>query len=200
MFSKGFILIIFAGSLFSCGYHFSQSPEGEKMSITIPYIQGDPESELNNELVAAFSQSGYFKCVHSQAEYFLQVVILSDDNDRIGYRYDRDNSQGNREKNIISVENRRKIGAQVTLFNEKNEVVFGPVPFNTCVDYDYADYGSPDDLETLVNGQKIPTIRYSYAQLNTIEGAHDDAGRYLYKKLSQMILQSIEYQICHKEL
>jgi hypothetical protein len=183
--------------LISCGYHFTPSTfEGENVTLSVPYIQGDPKAQLNNEIVRAFTSSGRFTCVQSGGDFFLQVQLLSDTNDRIGYRYDRDTSSGRRLPNILAVENRRKVVANVTLYDSHSgDVVFGPLPITATSDYDYADPGSPRDLDTVTTSGPFPTIRYSYGQLNTIEGAHDDAGPNLYAHLSQKIMQCILNQL-----
>jgi len=183
------IAIIFS----SCGYHFTPSTyQGESVSISIPYIQGDPEAVLNDELANVLSSSGRFTCVQSGGDLMLQVVILSDANDRVGYRYDRDTVSGARKPNILSIENRRNLTTQVTLYDaHSGEVLFGPLPIKASVDYDYVDYGSPDDLSTTTPYGTVPTIRYSYGQLNTVEGAHDDASPNMYRGISQKIMQSI---------
>jgi len=191
--SKACVAFAIATFFSSCGYHFTPSTyEGESVSISIPYIQGDPEALFNNELANVFSSSGRFTCVQSGGDLMLQVVILSDANNRVGYRYDRDTVTGARKPNILSIENRRNLTTQVTLYDaHSGEVLFGPVPIKASVDYDYVDYGSPDDLSTTTPYGTFPTIRYSYGQLNTVEGAHDDASPNLYRRISQKIVQSV---------
>jgi hypothetical protein len=191
--TKIFSTLILFLVLSSCGYKFTpEEYDGEKISISIPYIQGDPEANLNNELISTITKSGRFTYAQNSSDYFLQVLILSDTNDYIGYRYDRDKVSGARRQNILSIENRRIISSQVTLYNSRTrETVFGPLPIVATVDYDYVDYGSPRDLNTHTPNGTIPTIRYSYGQLDTVEGAHDDASRNVYKRLSQKILECI---------
>lgn len=193
MVNKALFLTAFALVLSSCGYHFTPTiSEGERLSISIPYIQGDPEASLNNELTSALSRSGRFDCFQSGGDLMLQVVVLSDVNDKIGYRFDRDNVTGVRRQNILAIENRRSITAQVTLYDSHSgEVLFGPIPIKANIEYDYADPGSPRDLDTTASFGTIPTIRYSYGQLNTVEGGHDDASPNIYRGLSQKIVQSV---------
>lgn len=122
--------------------------------------------------------------------------MMSDSNDRVGYRYDRDRVSGRRRQNILGIENRRKVTARVTLYDSiSGDVLFGPTPITAFVDYDYVDPGSPRDLNTTTPYGTVPTIRYSYGQLNTVEGAHDDAGPNLYGILSQKILEAIANQL-----
>ena len=185
-----FIFFILPFFLSGCGYRFTPTTyEGERISLTIPYIQGDPSALLNNTLVASFSNSGRFRCIQGGGDFNLEVVMLSDLNDRIGYRYDRDDVTGSRKPNVLGVENRRHIVAQLTLYNASSgSVIIGPIPIKAWVDYDYVDYGSPRDLNTQTPVGTVPTIQYSYGQLNTVEGAHDDASVYLYQKLSDQIV------------
>ena len=122
----------------------------------------------------------------------LQVLVLSDTNDKVGYRFDRDDVTGRRRQNILGIENRRTITTQVTLYDaHSGDVLFGPAPVTVYADYDYVDPGSPRDLNTMTPSGTIPTIRYSYGQLNTVEGAHDDVSPNIYRELSQKIVQSI---------
>ncbi len=183
--------------LSSCGYHFTPSTyEGEQVSLSIPYIQGDPRAQLNNELVKAFAITGRFALRQSGGDFFLQVELMSDTNDRVGYRYDRDTSSGKRLKNILGVENRRNIVAKVTLYDSHSgDVLFGPTPIKAFVDYDYVDPGSPRDLDTFTPYGPFPSIRYSYGQLNTVEGSHDDSSSYIYAKMSQKIAECIVNQL-----
>ncbi len=188
-----FSIFISLGIIFSfssCGYRFADTnSEKSPVSISVPYIQGDPTSALNDQLVSTLAETGYFTCPQSGGQFFLQVLILSDANDRIGFRYDRDSSSGARKPNILSIENRRNVTAQVTVYNTlSGDVVLGPLPISASVDYDYADYGSPRDLNTITSYGSMPTVRYSYGQLNTIEAAHDDSGTFLYKILSRKIV------------
>jgi hypothetical protein len=191
------VLLFFAFALASCGYRFTPSQyEGERMSLSIPYIQGDPEALFNSELSRVFASSGRFDCLQSGGDYTLGIVLLSDTNDRIGYRYDRDDATGRRKPNILAVENRRNILAQVTLYDSHSgDVILGPMPIKASSDYDYADPGSPKDVVTYTPYGPVPSIRYSYGQLNTVEGAHDDCSPKVYTTLSQKILQAIENQM-----
>ncbi|MBU6149765.1 MAG: hypothetical protein KGQ54_06185, partial [Verrucomicrobia bacterium] len=83
-------------------------------SISVPYIPGDADAIFNNELVYQLGASGHFVCVASGGDYVLQTKILSDTQSRIGFRYDRDNVQGSLEKNLLGIEDRRVIKAEIT--------------------------------------------------------------------------------------
>lgn len=195
VFRKGAFFICLTFVVSSCGYHFSQSSSDSDLtySISVPYIQGDPDAYLNNELASQLANSGRFHCVQSGGDFTLQVVLLSDTNERIGYRYDRDDVTGKRKSNILGIENRRNIIAEVTLFNAStSEVVYGPAKIKAWADYDYVDSGSPRDLNTFIApGKTEPTIRFSLGQLDTVEGAHDDASLPAYRHLARQVVQSL---------
>lgn len=187
----------FLGSLFllmalcSCGYRssFSEEEMGETRTISIPYISGDPEALLNNELVYQLSASGRFSCVQSHGDLTLQVTLQSDSEERIGFRYDRDNPSGDLEKNLLGVENRRIVFAQISLIeNGSGKVLVGPCEVEASVEYDYTDPGSPRDL---LFAEKQAIMPFSLGQLDSAEGAHDDSARPLYRKLSQKIVTGL---------
>ncbi len=169
------------------------SQEEEGHSISIPYIQGDNRAILNNELVRQLSESGQFYCVQNGGDFVLQVVLAADTEERIGYRYDRDNTSGKLEKNLIGVESRRGLVAEVTLLNaHTEEKVFGPCIVKASADFDYFDPGSPRDL-SFVNQKGVPesVLQFSLGQLDSVEGAHDDASVPAYRLLSQKIVLGI---------
>src|ERR1700722_20959884 len=86
--------------LSSCGYRFESDEEALSSStvrsITVPYVKGDAEGKLTSELIHQLTSSGSFDCVTSGGELILNAVIVSDNVDRIGYRYDRNGREGKR--------------------------------------------------------------------------------------------------------
>ena len=181
------VFYLFAiATLSSCGYHYtSQDADASRSyTVTVPYIPGDSDAQLNNELVYQLSASGHFRCVQSGGDYILQSKIISDTKSRIGFRYDRDNSTGAIEKNLLGVEDRRAVTAEVSLIDTRSgKVVAGPFEVSSNVDYDYIDPGSPKDL--LFKSQ--PIIQFSVGQLDSYEGAYDDTARLVFRKLAEKI-------------
>ncbi|MBS0627845.1 MAG: hypothetical protein JSS09_06500 [Verrucomicrobia bacterium] len=174
----------------SCGYHYSSGDEFESSrTISIPYISGDPEGLLNNELAYQLSVSGEFSCVQSGGDLVLQVVLISDTHERIGFRYDRDNPSGALEKNLLGVEDCRSVIAEVSLIESSSgKIILGPSEVRASVDYDYTDPGSPRDL---LFAKTQPIMPFSLGQLDSQEGAYDDAARPLFKQLSQKIVMGV---------
>ncbi len=185
-------LIYIFSSIFlsSCGYHYtSQDDSGRSFTVTVPYIPGDSDAILNNEIVYQLSSSGQFQCVQSNGEYVLEVNLLSETQSRIGFRYDRDNVSGSLEKNLLGVEDRRVVVVQVSLVETgSNKVVAGPFEVSSDAEYDYIDPGSPIDLLfTNSSGSSDSIIQFSMGQLDSSEGAYDDASRLVFRKLAEKI-------------
>lgn len=182
----------------SCGYHYALQEESGKCStITVPYIEGDFDATLNNALVYQLSASGGFACVQSGGDFTLKIQILSDEKTRIGFRYDRDNVEGVREKNLLGAEDRRFIIVQVSLFKEgETQSIIDPFKISAFADYDYIDPGSPQDLlYTPSTGPSQSIIQFSLGQLDSYEGASDDASSLVFKKIAEKIVQSLLYKI-----
>ena len=174
--------------LSSCGYHYS-SPSGGGASVSIPYIHGDSDAILNNELMYALASSGEFKVEQSGGKYLLKILLLSDVNDRVGFRYDRDNPDGHLEKNLLGVENRRTIEAEVSLIEvSSGKSIVSEQKVTASVVYDYTDPGSPRDL---LFSEKDPIIQFSLGQLDSYEGAFDDCSKSIYRQLSQKIVMGL---------
>ncbi len=185
-------------ALCSCGYQSSYKPHQEEpISLNIPYIKGDVDALLNDALVYQFGSIGHFCCTGNDAEYILQVEILSDTQSRIGFRYDRDNVEGQLEKNLLGVEDRRSITALVSLIEKRSgKVHLGPFEVSASSDYDYTDPGSPRDL--LFNasaGASESIMPFSLGQLDSYEGAYDDASKRVFHKIAEKIARGLCYYI-----
>jgi hypothetical protein len=180
--------------LSSCGYHYApESGSPGDISVSIPYIKGDPDGILNNALVYELSSTGHFVCVQSGGVYRVEVEISSDDLDRVGFRYDRDNVKGTLEKNLLGVEDRRSVTAQVIVKKEGEIKPFvGPFTVSAFADYDYTDPGSPQDLLfSTSSGAERSIMQFSLGQLDSYEGAFDDASRLVFKRLSEKIAAAL---------
>ncbi len=180
--------------LSGCGYHFEEGgDQGGLTSISIPYIKGQGLGQLNTELAQALSSSGVFDYMQSGGELVLQVAIIADGDDRIGFRFDRNPTSGKLRDNLVGTENRRSMTAHVTLINaHTQETIFGPEVVNATADYDYVDSNSVRDLTfTTPNGKHQKVLDFSLGQLDSFEGAHDDSGIVLYRILAQKIVDGL---------
>lgn len=180
--------------LLGCGYHFEGSrAQGETVSISIPYIKGDREGQLNGEIAKALGSSGLFEYAQNGGELILQATIITDGDDRIGFRFDRNPTTGKRRDNIVGTENRRSISAQIALIDaQTQETVLGPQVVSAVADYDYVDSNSIRDLTfTEPNGTPQKVLDFSLGQLDSVEGGHDDTSLLIYRLLAQKIVDGL---------
>jgi hypothetical protein len=162
-------------------------------SISIPYIQGDGEGELNAELAKALSSSGMYDYMQNDGELILQASIIADGDNRIGFRFDRKPTSGKLRDNIVGTENRRSMSVQVTLIDaHTQETILGPQIITANADYDYVDSNSIRDLTfTTTHGKPEKVLDFSLGQLDSVEGAHDDTSIVLYRQLAQKIVDGL---------
>jgi len=193
---RRWIYIVSTILLSSCGYRYTSEDSFlslSKVRIAVPYIPGDADAIFNNELVYQLAASGHFHCVTSDADYILQAIILSDTQSRIGFRYDRDNVSGSLEKNLLGVEDRRSVKAEISFIEAgSGKIVIGPIEVSSDVDYDYTDPGSPDDLlYTSPYGHSLSIMQFSLGQLDSYEGAYDSTSRGVFTRLAEKITEGL---------
>jgi hypothetical protein len=176
----------------SCGYHYKE--QAEQVSLSIPFVKGDVDGRLTNEIVHALSSSGQFTYQAEDGSLILHVEVLADSDERIGYRYDRKTTkEDKRRKNIVGTENRETINIRVKLINAATqEVLFGPRMISASAEYDYIDSNSIRDLVfSNPDGKDATVINFSLGQLDSIEGAHDDAQAPIFRKLAQKLVDEL---------
>lgn len=193
---RQWIYILSTIFLSSCGYRYTSEDSLislGKVRVAVPYIPGDADAIFNNELVYKLVASGHFLCVTSDADYILQTIILSDTQSRIGFRYDRDNVSGSLEKNLLGVEDRRTVKAEISFIEVgSGRIVIGPIEISSDADYDYTDPGSPDDLlYNSPSGSSLSIMQFSLGQLDSYEGAYDSTARGVYASLAEKITEGL---------
>lgn len=178
----------------SCGYRFPEERLSEEpVTISVPYIKGDVEGQLNTELVRILAQDPRFDYRQKGGTLTLEVAVISDGNERVGYRYDRSPSSGKRRQNIIGTENRRTLNVEVKLIDSRTqEVLIGPVHVKGEAEYDYIDSDSIRDL-TFENahGAMQTIMTFSMGQLDSVEGAHDATASSIYRQLAEKIVDGL---------
>lgn len=172
-----------------CGYHFQGGVKDDPSTISVSYIKGDDSGRMNAMLGYQLATLPHLEYRKDGGVLDLQVTLLGDDDQRIGYRYDRNPSTGRRRKNIVGIENRRIVVAEVKLVDTRTEkVLMGPVQIVGRADYDYIDPNSIRDLTfTNSEGKTATVMNFSLGQLDSVEGGHDDAGVAVYRQLAQKI-------------
>jgi hypothetical protein len=184
--------------LSGCGYRFQESQaDGDPVSICVPYISGDDEGQLNNAIVRKIAENPLLEYHRNRGALTLLVSIIGDGSDRIGYQYDRNPTTGQRRKNILATENRRTLSAEVKLVETASgDVVVGPTIVKASADYDYVDAHSIVDLTFVPpHGRPQTVLDFSLGQLDSIEGAHDDAGAPIYQTLAQKIVEGLNHHL-----
>lgn len=182
------LLVLLSG----CGYHAIQ-PE-DKATISIPYVEGDQQGQLTAEIIRQLQQTGLYDFVREGGDYVLKVVIVGDQHETIGYRYDRKEISGNIEKNLMATENRRSLTAQITLTDVATEkTALGPLNVTASGEYDYIDVNSLRELSFInTQGKREKVIAYSLGQLDSVEGAQDNVLAPAYRQLAREIVGMIE--------
>src|SRR3569832_862156 len=99
-------------SLTSCGYRPVASDD--KVTISVPYVEGDKQGQLTAEVIRQLTNSDIFEFVRKDGDLELKLVLNGDQHDVIGFEYDRTIKNGKVERNLMATENRRTISAQVT--------------------------------------------------------------------------------------
>lgn len=193
-FSKFFLLL-----LCSCGYHLADSDK--KVTIEVPYVQGDFEGMLTGHLIRELETSGQYEYTAQSGDKILKVDIAGDGSEIIGWRHDRKVKSGKVEHNLIAVENRRTITANVTLIDPiSDKTLWGPITVTAWADYDYSDVNSLRQLSFFPKpGTRASVFDFSMGQLDSVEGAQDDAITPLYRDLARRIVDLLSEHSAEKE-
>jgi len=173
----------------SCGYHTVSTDD--KTTISIPYVDGDAQGQLTSELIRQVTNSSLYRFVKNDGQLCLNVAIVNDSSDIVGFQYDLTSKKGKIERNLMAEENRRTLTAQVSLVDTiTEEVIVGPVNVKASTDYDYIDVNSLKTVSFInEQGKREKTITFSLGQLDSIEGAQDAALTPIYRQLAQKIAQ-----------
>jgi len=177
----------------SCGYHWTaETPEGRPVRVSVPFISGDEQGVLTSEIISALSSSGMVRISSSMPEYRLQVCVLKQNNETIGFRRDRQKVHGGVKKNLLACEGRRVLEAEVMLRHvDTGEVAWGPYRLAADADYDYVDGDSIQDLTFVApDGSPMIVLPFSLGQLESVESAQEAATQLLYRRLAKKIVDA----------
>ncbi len=146
---------------------------------------------LTAEIIAAVGSSGVAEVRAQGGDYTIQVAIVSDATDKIGFRIDPQKVDKKVRNNLLATEGRRTLTIEM-FFCLGGEIVKGPYRLTASADYDYVDGDSIQDL-TFVNpaGETLTVLPFSLGQLEPNESAAMAATRPLYKRLAQQVVDAI---------
>lgn len=190
-----FTLLLFLLLCTGCDYRF----EGEGTAITsgttitVPYIKGDYKGMLTDEVIRQLAATGQFTPVQSDGVLLLKIKVLSNSNQKIGYRHHRDDTTGRIRKRLMPTEDRRTITAEVMLIDEiTGTLLIGPEVVSASGEYDYVDPDSIRELEFIdAQGKEQIVLDFSLGQLDSIEGAQDNVVVPVFRALAQKIIDGI---------
>lgn len=187
--------VFFLLALTGCGYRW-QPGEAESYSITVPFIKGDEDGLFTSEVTRALAASGIADIRFHGGDYRLEISILQDSKETLGFRKDRQKVDGKTKRNMVACEARKNLSVEVTLFRgEGDEAVLGPYVLEADVDFDYVDGDSYQDLMFIdPHGVSQAVLPFSLGQLESYEAAQDAAMRPLYSRLAQKIVDVISSQ------
>jgi hypothetical protein len=159
--------------------------------LSIPFVEGDEDGTLTTEIIAAVSASGLADVRSYGGEYSLQVCLVGEETDKIGFRVDPQKVDGKVRKNLLTVEGRRTMTIEASICS-KGEIVHGPYRISADADYDYLDGDSIQDLTFInSNGELVTVLPFSLGQLEPQESAALASTRSLYRKLAQKVVDAI---------
>ncbi|CAM0117789.1 LPS assembly lipoprotein LptE [Rhabdochlamydiaceae symbiont of Dictyostelium giganteum] len=186
--------LLFSLILALTGCHYQTVTVEEPVTLSIPYIPGDREGGLTEAITFELSQSGLYQYVSSEGDVELQAAFISDEEEIVGFRYDRSLNSQVTLSNLMATENRRKLSVRVALIDKNSqEYVLEPQIITSDAEYDYIDVNTVSELIfPQAGGGMIRTIDFSEGQLDSIEGAQDSSLFPLYSDIAKKITALIE--------
>ncbi len=188
---KNFILVVIVLFLSGCGYRWNH--EHDLPTVVVPYIAGDDDGTLTAHVIQTLSAKGRAKVLKEGGDYLLEISIVEDQNQTVGYRRDKQKVHGEISKNIVPCEGRRTLTAKVIVYEGSSETIAaGPYIISANSDYDYVDGDSIQDLAFInSNGVFTKVLPFSLGQLESVEAAQEATSRNLYEKLAQKIADTV---------
>ena len=187
-----FNLLVSFSVLTGCGYRWEPNyPHAERPSVSVPFVTGDEDGRLTAAIIQTLGSSGLVDVVSSEGNYRLQVSILSNSVENIGYRQDPQKVDGKVRTTLLASEGRKTIAIEASLYRG-DEIAYGPYQIASDAEYDYVDGDSIRDL-TFVNpaGTLVTVLPFSLGQLESLESAQEGVSRPLYSRLAQKVVEAI---------
>lgn len=144
-------------------------------------------------MIKALATSGDFHYTDRSGDLLLEGTIISDTNENIGYRFDRDSISNQMVRRLVPNEGRRKVVVEILLTDMRTQkVVYGPAEIAASGDYDFVDSDSLRDTSFIdATGAREPSLFFSMGQLDSIDGAQKAALDPIHHRLSLKIVEGI---------
>lgn len=168
--------------LTSCGYHFGEGGiSSQYQTISVPLASGDLEGDLTKDVVEELVKSGVYTYVRDGGAVTLNIDIVDEFDENIGFRYDRKND-GKRRHEIIPTETRAFIVAEVSLSETYScKTLLGPARITAWIDFDHDYYTTRGEVNV-----------FSLGQLNDYDEAYDAVYIPLNRLLAQKIVDFVQ--------
>ena len=177
----------------SCGYHFSNGNRPARKALTVPYIKGDLEGSLTSHVIEALTTSSRWRYTQGGAEYSLEVEILKNFNDYIGYQYDHLES-GALIDRLVPNEGRKSVLVKIGILKvATQEVVYGPYEIEGSADYDFVNSDTYTDM-SFIDSKGVPhsVLAFSLGQLDAEQDARRVTMQGAYKKIAEKIVVGLD--------
>jgi hypothetical protein len=187
-----FSLLLLLSSLLSCGYRWEPDySHATRPTLNIPFISGDEDGFLTHAITKALGASGLVEIVSSDGDYQLQVLLLDNQSDKIGFRIDPQKIDGKVKKRLLAAEGRKTIIVEAT-FLKNEKPIYGPYKITADADYDYVDGDSLQDLTFITTKGQVETVLpFSLGQLEPWESAQEAARSPLFESLGQKMVDLV---------
>jgi hypothetical protein len=180
----------------SCGYHISESQSFNTLStVSVPYVKGDLDGRLTRAIIKKLSCSSNWVYTKGVSDLVLEIEVLKNKNDYIGYQYDRVDSPGapliNR---LVPNEGRQSVLVKVSIYDShKQKILQGPFEVEAFADYDFVNFDTYKDL-AFVNAEGIAqsVLTFSLGQLDASEDAQDAVLSAVYESLAEKVVSGLE--------
>ncbi len=191
---SSFLCVLCALCGYSCGYRWApEFPKGVRPTVCVPYATGDETGALTGEVIGAINRSALMEVRQSETEFRLQLTVLSDRSETIGFRRDPQEIRGEIEKNLLASEGRRILEVEAAIYSiEPSALVWGPYHLTADADYDYVDGDSLQDLSFVsASGALTTVLPFSLGQLEPAESAQAASTSTLYTQLAKKLVDVI---------
>ncbi|MCK4934170.1 MAG: hypothetical protein KAR79_01145 [Simkaniaceae bacterium] len=165
------------------------------MSISIPFVKGDLNGKLTEAIIHQITLSGDYRYVADGGDYVLEVDMISDRNEQIGYQYDRHPTSQKLFNRLRPSEGRKEITVGLRLLNtQTNELTLPYTIISASEAFDFVDSDSIHDVAFInKKGVRESVLNFSLGQLDSKEGASDAASTPLYNKIGRKIANGLRF-------
>lgn len=178
----------------SCGYRLSQDTSLRQHStMSLPYVKGDLDGRLTAAIIKKMNSSSKWSYVPGPADLVLDVEMIRNDREYIGYQYDRVKSTAELIDRLIPNEGRRTILVRIKVLDaQKQHILYGPYEVEASADYDFVNFDTYKDL-AFVNQEGVAqsVLTFSLGQLDAQEGGADAVLSAAYQALAEKIVDGL---------